>query len=67
MLEVLPGTPALLLAAWLVFSPEGGASWIVGLGPNDNPAVLQASRMVPGRAFRQISIRAKFIRKTGAR
>ncbi len=42
MLEVLQGTPMQLLASWFVFAPEGGQSWIVGLGPiNGNRAVVQ--------------------------
>ena len=42
-IEVLPGTPMRMLASWFTFSPEGGQSWIVGLGPmiDDNRAVLQ--------------------------
>ncbi|HET7097319.1 MAG TPA: hypothetical protein VFJ68_07990, partial [Casimicrobiaceae bacterium] len=47
MLEVLPGPPMQMLAAWLTFSPEGGPSWIVGLGPvTNNQATLQATRTV---------------------
>ena len=47
MLEVLPGSPLQLLAAWLTFSPEGGPSWIVGLGPiANNQATLQATQIV---------------------
>jgi hypothetical protein len=42
MLEVLQGTPMQLLASWFVFAPQGGQSWIVGLGPiKGNRAVVQ--------------------------
>ena len=47
MLEVLPGPPMQMLAAWLTFSPAGGPSWIVGLGPvANNQATLQATQIV---------------------
>jgi hypothetical protein len=45
--EVLPGTPMQMLASWMVFAPQGGQSWIVGLGPiSGNQAVLQGSQAV---------------------
>jgi plastocyanin len=41
-LEVLPGNPMQLLAAWFAFAPQGGQAWIVGQGPIDgNRAVVQ--------------------------
>ena len=44
-LEVLPGNQ--LLAQWYTFAPDGGAIWIVGVGPIDgNAAVLDAYRQV---------------------
>jgi plastocyanin len=47
MLEVLPGTPMRLLAAWLVFSPQGQSSWIWAVGSvNGNQAVLQGVQTV---------------------
>jgi hypothetical protein len=47
MLEVLPGQPAVLSAAWLTFSPEGGPMWIVARGPaSGNHATLSAYRGV---------------------
>ena len=47
MLEVLPGSPLQMLATWLTFSPTGGPSWIVGLGPiDDDQATLQATQIV---------------------
>jgi plastocyanin len=33
MLEVLPGSPMRLLAGWFTFAPQGGQSWITGVGP----------------------------------
>ncbi len=32
-IEVLPGTPMQMLATWFTFAPQGGQSWIFGLGP----------------------------------
>lgn len=46
MLEVLPGAPMQLLASWSVFAPQGGQSWIIGLGPiNGNRAVVLGSQI----------------------
>ena len=39
MLEVLPGAPMQMLATWFTFAPQGGASWIFGLGPISGGAV----------------------------
>jgi hypothetical protein len=42
-LEVLPGTPPVLLAYWFVFQPGGGEAWIAGTGPiTNNTATLTA-------------------------
>lgn len=42
-LEVLPGTPPVLLAYWFVFQPGGGEAWIAGTGPIvNNVATLNA-------------------------
>jgi N-acetylneuraminic acid mutarotase len=47
MVEVLPGPPTQMLASWLTFSPQGGPSWIVGLGPiADGHATLEATQTV---------------------
>jgi len=47
MLELLPGSPPQLLATWFVFAPQGGQSWIVGLGPvSGNQAVLRGTQTV---------------------
>ncbi len=47
MLEVLPGSPMQMLASWLTFSPDGGPSWIVGLGPiAGDHATLSATQTV---------------------
>jgi plastocyanin len=47
MVEVLPGSPMQMLAAWLTFSPQGDPSWIVGLGPiAGNRAILPAIQTV---------------------
>jgi hypothetical protein len=47
IVEVLPGSPMQLLAAWLTFSPQGDPSWIVGLGPvQGDEAILPATQVV---------------------
>lgn len=47
MLEVLPGDPMRLLAGWFTFAPQGGPSWIFGIGPIDGTrAVVQANQAV---------------------
>ena len=47
MLEVLPGAPMQLLASWFAFAPEGGPSWIVGVGPIDgNQAAVDGFQSV---------------------
>lgn len=47
MLEVLPGSPMQMLAAWLTFSPDGDPAWILGLGPiAGDQATLQATQVV---------------------
>jgi plastocyanin len=47
VVEVLPGSPMQMLAAWLTFSPEGDSSWIVGLGPiAGRHATLSATQTV---------------------
>jgi hypothetical protein len=45
-IEVLPGEPPQLMAAWFVFDPQGGQTWIVARGPvSGTRAVLQGYRM----------------------
>ena len=47
IVDVLPGSPMQLLAAWLTFSPQGDPSWIVGLGPvQGDEAILPATQVV---------------------
>ena len=47
VLEVLPGDPMRLLAGWFTFAPQGGPSWIVGVGPiSGDRAVLQGYQAV---------------------
>jgi plastocyanin len=47
MVEVVPGSPLQMLAAWLTFSPEGDSSWVVGLGPiAGDHATLSATQTV---------------------
>lgn len=64
-LQVLPGEPLQMTAAWFVFAPEGGQTWIVGQGPvTGRRAVLQGYRMAGagGRfppAFDQANVHAE--------
>jgi len=46
-LQVIASQPMQLFASWLTFAPQGGQSWIVGLGPIDgNRAVLHGFQTV---------------------
>ena len=47
MVEILPGSPIQMLAAWLTFAPDGSQTWIVGVGPvAGHEAMLQATQVV---------------------
>ena len=47
-LEVLPGTPPVLLAYWFVFQPGGGEAWIAGTGPIANNSATLAAYQIAG-------------------
>src|SRR3569623_10408 len=47
-LEVLPGTPPVLLAYWFVFQPGGGEAWIAGSGPFANASATLSAYQLAG-------------------
>ena len=52
MLEVLPGAPMQMLATWFTFAPQGGQSWIFGLGPISGDSVTMQGIQTAGSGAR---------------